>query len=429
MKSVKSKVLHELAGRPLIGWAHACASAQGCERIVCVVGEANADVRAAAEALGMEIAVQEPQQGTGHAVQCAKKAMAGFEGDVAVLFADTPLIQDATLAGVYAALDDCDVAVLGFEAADPGAYGRLIERDGTLQAIVEAKEATPEQLAVTLCNSGVLAADAAKLFAAVDRVDNKNAKGEYYLTDVVEIMRGDGGTARAVKGDESEMLGVNSRLDLAQAHKAFQANMRRDAMVSGVTLRDPDTVYFSYDTEIAPDATIGEHVVFGPGVTVEAHATIHAFSHIEGAHIGEGASVGPFARLRTGTELGPDTRIGNFVEVKKTVVGRGSKAGHLSYLGDAKIGEGVNIGAGTVTCNYDGYFKHRTEIGDRAFIGTHSSLVAPVRVGEGAFTGSGSVITKDVPDDALALGRGQQTNKPGWAARFHAAMSKRKNAK
>ncbi len=427
MKSVTSKVLHELAGRPLLGWAHACASAQGCERIVCVVGEANADVRAAAEELGMEIALQEPQQGTGHAVQCAKDAMAGFDGDVAVLFADTPLIQNATLAGVYDALVDCDVAVLGFEAADPGAYGRLIERDGALQAIVEAKEASPEQLAVTLCNSGVLAADAGKLFAAVDRVTNDNAKGEYYLTDVVEILRQDGGTARAVKGDEGEMLGVNSRVDLAQAHKAFQANMRRDAMVSGVTLRDPDTVYFSYDTEIAPDATIGENVVFGPGVSVAAHATIHPFSHIEGARIGEGASVGPFARLRPGTDLGPDTRIGNFVEVKKTTMGRGSKAGHLTYLGDAEIGKGVNIGAGTVTCNYDGYFKHKTEIADRAFVGTHSSLVAPVRVGEGAFTGSGSVITKDVPDDALALGRGQQVNKAGWAARFHAAMTKRKN--
>ena len=426
MKSAKSKVLHDLAGRPLIEWVYASASGLGCERIVCVVGESNTDVRAAAEALGMDIAVQEPQQGTGHAVLCAKEAMAGFEGDVAVLYADTPMIAQTTLASVFDALGACDVAVLGFEAGDPAAYGRLVEGDDGLDRIVEAKDATPDELALTLCNSGVLAADADRLFAALGRVGNDNAKGEYYLTDVVGIIRDDGGRAEAVRGDEAEMLGVNSRADLAQAHKAFQSNMRRDALAAGVTLRDPETVYFSYDTDLGNDVTVGEHVVFGPGATVMRGATIHAFCHIEGAIVGEDAVVGPFARLRPGADLGPDTRIGNFVEVKNTKLGRGSKANHLTYLGDATIGEDVNIGAGTVTCNYDGYFKHRTEIGDGAFIGTHSSLVAPVSVGKGAFTATGAVVTKDVPDDALAIARAAQVNKPGWAARFHTAMKKRK---
>ena len=429
MKSARSKVLHELAGRSLIGWAHASAAGLGCERMVCVVGEANADVRAAAEALGMAIAVQEPQRGTGHAVLCATDAMAGFEGDVVVLYADTPMVAASTLEAVFAALDDADVAVLGFETDAPAQYGRLIESDGGLDRIVEAREATDEELAVTLCNSGVVAADAGKLFGALDRVTNDNAKGEYYLTDIVGILRGDGGRATAVRGDEGEMLGVNSRADLAQAHKVFQANMRRDALADGVTLRDPDTVYFSYDTVLENDVTVGENVVFGPGVHVKTGATIHPFSHVEGATVGEGASVGPFARLRPGTTLGPDTRIGNFVEVKKTTMGAGSKAGHLTYLGDAEIGENVNIGAGTVTCNFDGYFKHKTIIGDGAFIGTHTSLVAPVSVGKGAFTATGAVVTRDVADDALAIARAEQVEKPGWAARFHAAMRKRKASK
>ena len=429
MKSARSKVLHELAGRPLMGWVHASLQALGCERVVCVVGESNMDVREAAEGYGMAIAVQEPQLGTGHAVQCAKAAMAGFDGDVAVVFADTPMIRTATLERVFAALGGADVAVLGFEAALPNAYGRLIEGEAGLDRIVEAKEANAEELAVTLCNSGVMAADCARLFDAVDRVTNDNAKGEYYLTDVVGLIRADGGRADAVRGEESEMLGINSRADLAQAHTAFQANMRRDALADGVTLRDPDTVYFSYDTVLENDVTVGEHVVFGPGVTVRSGATIHPFSHVEGATVGEGASVGPFARLRPGTELGADVKIGNFVEVKKTVMGEGAKASHLTYLGDAVVGANANIGAGTVTCNYDGYFKHETRIGEGAFIGTHTSLVAPVKVGDGAFTATGTVVTKDVPADALAIARSDQVVKPGWAARFHAAMRKRKAAK
>lgn len=427
MKSDKSKVLHDLAGRRLIEWVRACAVDAGCERIICVVGDANADVRDAAEALSMEIAVQEPQMGTGHAVDCARNAIgADYDGDVAVLFADTPLITTQTLHTVFEALASSDVAVLGFEAKEPGSYGRLIERDGTLEKIVEAKEASVEELAVTLCNSGVLAAQSGRLFSALKHITNKNAKGEYYLTDVIEIMRKDGGRAIAVRGDEGEMLGVNSRVDLAAAHTSFQANMRRIALEDGVTMRDPATVYFSYDTVIERDAVISENVVFGPGVTVKSGATIHPFCHIEGAVVGEGASVGPFARLRPGTELGPETFIGNFVEVKKTKMGRGSKASHLTYLGDAEIGEGSNIGAGTVTCNYDGFFKHKTTIGDGVFIGTHTSLVAPVTIGDGGFTATGAVVTKNVPADALAIARVEQINKLDWAARFRAAMRKRK---
>jgi bifunctional UDP-N-acetylglucosamine pyrophosphorylase/glucosamine-1-phosphate N-acetyltransferase len=428
MKSAKSKVLHELAGKPLLAWVSDAARAAGCERIICVVGEANNDVRDMAEQLGLEIAVQEPQLGTGHAVLCAKTAMGDYAGHVAVLFADTPLIEVDTLCAVYDALDKADVAVLGFEAEDPGAYGRLIEAEGGLQKIVEAKEASPEELAVTLCNSGVLAARADRLFDALDKVTNENAKGEYYLTDVVEIMRASGGQAGVVRGEECEMLGVNSRVDLAAANRAFQAKKRDAVLASGVTLRDPDTVIFSHDTHIENDVVIGENVVFGPGVTVKSGAVIHPFSHIEGATIGAGASVGPFARLRPGAELGPDSFVGNFVEVKKTKMGRGSKASHLTYLGDAEIGENSNIGAGTVTCNYDGFFKHKTIIGDGAFIGTHTSLIAPVRVGDGGFTATGAVITKDVPEDALAISRVDQVNKQGWAARFRAAMQKRKSS-
>ncbi|MGB3456176.1 MAG: bifunctional UDP-N-acetylglucosamine diphosphorylase/glucosamine-1-phosphate N-acetyltransferase GlmU [Litorimonas sp.] len=429
MKSAKSKVLHDLAGRPLLEWVCAAARTAGCERIICVVGEANADVRAAAEGLGLEIAVQEPQMGTGHAVDCARAQMSGFNGDVAVLFADTPLIATATLESVFEELDRSDVAVLGFDAAVPGAYGRLIESKNGLERIVEAKDATTEELDVTLCNSGVLAADGAALFETLTKVGNDNAKGEYYLTDVVGLMRKAGRKAGVVRGDEGEMLGVNSRADLAAAHAAFQANMRRDALEDGVTLRDPNTVYFSYDTVLERDCVVGEHVVFGPGVTVKAGAAIHPFSHVAGAVVGEGASVGPFARLRPGTELGADSFVGNFVEVKKTRMGPGSKASHLTYLGDAEIGRDTNIGAGTVTCNYDGFFKHKTVIGDEAFIGTHTSLVAPVTVGDGGFTATGAVITRDVPENALAIARTDQVNKQGWASRFRDAMRKRKAAK
>lgn len=427
MKSSKSKVLHEVGGRKLIEWARSCAVGAGCDRIVSVVGQDNKDVRAAAEGLGMEVAVQEPQLGTGHAVDCVRDALGGFDGDVAVLFADTPLITTQTLEDVFTALADADVAVLGFEAADPGAYGRLVEQGGKLERIVEAKEATPEELAITLCNSGVIAASADRMFGAITHISNDNAKGEYYLTDLIEIIRKDGGTAVAVRGDEAEMLGVNSRVDLAAANQAFQTKMRQTALENGVTLLDPETVTFSHDTKLENDTVVGTHVVFGPGVTVRTGATIHPFSHLEGADVGEGASVGPFARLRPGTVLGTDSFIGNFVEVKKTTMGPGAKASHLTYLGDAEIGARSNIGAGTVTCNYDGFFKHKTIVGEGAFIGTHTSLVAPVNIGDGGFTATGAVVTKDVPKDALAIARAEQVNKDGWAKRFREAMAKRKS--
>lgn len=429
MKSVRSKVLHPVGGRPMIDWVTALARGAGVEKIVCVVGEGNADVRAAAEAQGLEIAVQEPQQGTGHAVQCAKEALAGFEGQVVVLYADTPLITGDTLSRVFDAFETHALSVLGFEPEDPAAYGRLVTSGSDLHAIVEAKECTKEQLKIGLCNSGVVAASAADLFSACDRVTNDNIKGEYYLTDIVEILRGDGKSATVVHASETEVLGVNDRTDLSQAEAAFQTGMREAAMKSGVSLKHPETAFFSYDTILEPDVTVDANVVFGPGVTVRRGATIHAFSHLEGTEVGEGANIGPFARLRPGTKLAENTKVGNFVETKKAVVGKGSKINHLSYVGDAELGEDVNVGAGTITCNYDGYNKHKTVIGDGAFVGSNSSLVAPVKIGAGAFLGSGGVVTDNVPEDALALARSKQVNKPGWGQRFRAAQEKLKAKK
>lgn len=430
MKSSRSKVLHHVGGRAMLSWVADLARSVGADKIVCVVGEGNADVRAHAESLGLDIAVQEPQQGTGHAVLCAKEALAGFEGNVAVLYADTPFVQKTTLERVFKSLErETDVTVLGFEPEEPGFYGRLITEDGELTAIVEARDASVDILEIGLCNSGVMAASTVDMFSALDRVGNKNVKGEYYLTDIVEILRGDGKTARVITADEGEVLGVNSRLDLAAAEVSFQIGMRQAMLAKGVTLRDPDTTYFSWDTAISADAEIGANVVFGPGVSIAKHAVIHPFCHLEGAKIGEGAQIGPFARLRPGTEMAAGTKAGNFVETKKAKIGKGSKINHLSYIGDAEVGEGANIGAGTITCNYDGYFKHKTEIGDGAFVGTNSSLVAPVKIGKGAYLGSGGVITKDVPADALAVARSEQVNKEGWAKRYNAAQKKRKAKK
>ena len=430
MKSTRSKVLHHVGGRSMLEWVAQLARSAGAEKIVCVVGEANKDVRAAAEALGLDIAVQEPQLGTAHAVSAAKKALKGFKGNLAILYADTPFVTKRTLNRVYKSLETgADVTVLGFEPDDPGAYGRLITEKGELTAIVEAREASPEELAVGLCNSGVVAASVKNMFWALDRVDNNNLKGEYYLTDIVEILRANKKKAKAIIADTDEVMGVNSRLDLAIAEMSFQVGMRQAMLKKGVTLRDPDTIYFSYDTTIAQDAEIGANVVFGPGVKIAKHAVIHPFCHIEGTKIGEGAQIGPFARLRPGTEMGAGSKAGNFVETKKAKVGKNSKINHLSYIGDAKIGIGANIGAGTITCNYDGYFKHQTTIGDGAFVGTNSSLVAPVKIGKGAYLGSGGVITKDVPADALAVARADQVNKKGWAKRYNTAQKKRKAKK
>jgi bifunctional UDP-N-acetylglucosamine pyrophosphorylase/glucosamine-1-phosphate N-acetyltransferase len=428
MKSKRSKVLHEVGGLTMLAWVAQLAKSAGAEKTVVVVNGGPSDVRAAAENLGLEIAVQEPQLGTGHAVLAAKDQFEGYTGDLIILYADTPLIQPDTLDGLFKTLENGnDVGVLGFQPEDPGAYGRLIIENCRLNAIVEAKDATDEELAVGTCNSGVMVASAEDMFSALNRVTNDNANSEYYLTDVIGILREEGKNAAAHLADPTEVLGVNSRKDLALAEQAFQNRMRSKMMDDGVTLRDPDTIYFSHDTEIGADAEIGAHVVFGPGVRVEVDAIIHSYCHFEGATIGKGAQIGPFARLRPGTQLGENSKVGNFVEVKKTIVGKGSKINHLSYIGDAEIGENSNIGAGTITCNYDGFSKYKTTIGDRVFVGTHSSLIAPVTIGSGAYLATGGVITKDVPEDALAVGRVRQENKIGWAKRLRDAKQKRKS--
>lgn len=432
MKSSLSKVLHPVGGRPMLHWSIALARDLGCERIIVVHGAHNLDVkRQATELLGDGVtALQDPPMGTGHAVGCAAAALAGFEGDVIVLYADTPLIGAATAGAAFDALQaGAAVAVLGFEAADPGAYGRLIETPaGDLEAIVEAREATPEQLAVRLCNSGVMAVPSVLLFDLLTHVTNNNAKGEYYLTDVVGLAVARGLKAKAVPCSETEVLGVNSRVELAQAEAAFQARTRHAMLVAGVTMTAPETVFFAHDTVVGNDVVIEPNVVFGPAVVVETGATIKAFSHLEGATVAGGAVIGPFARLRPGTAIGPDARIGNFVELKNTIMAAGAKANHLTYLGDATVGAGANIGAGTVTCNYDGYLKHRTTIGAGAFVGSDTMLVAPVTIGAGANTGSGSTITQDVPDGAMAVERGQLRIVEGAATRYRERKAAEKAA-
>ena len=431
MKSSKSKVLHPVGHRPLIEWVGALAQSAGVSRTICVVGQDNQDVRTAAENLGFEIAIQEPQLGTAHAVNAAKNLLAGFEGQVVVLYADTPLIRPETLQRCFERLEtSADLVVMGFKADDPAAYGRLIlSGECKLEAIIEARECSEEQRLIDICNSGVMAGDCQSMFAAIDKVGNDNAKGEFYLTDIVEIMNADGKCSEVVMADEEEVLGVNDRTDLANAESAFQKRMRAAFLAEGVSLKHPDTVFFSHDTMIETDVTVDANVVFGPGVTVRTGAIIHSFCHIEGTEIGHAAQIGPFARLRPGTVLAENTKVGNFVETKKAVIGKSSKINHLSYIGDAELGDDVNIGAGTITCNYDGFNKHKTTINDGAFIGTNSSLVAPVTIGKGAYLGSGGVITDDVPDDALAVARAKQSHKLGWAARYRSAMLKRKAAK
>jgi len=427
MKSAKSKVLHKVGGMTLLEWVTRQARSVNAEKIIAVINEQNDDVRREAERLGLELAVQETLDGTASAVLAAKDNLKDFDGQVIVLCGDAPLMQQNTLENVFGRLDTVSGAVvLGFEPENPGNYGRLIVNDGALEKIVEAKEANLEQLAVGLCNSGLLAARRDTLFEALAKVDNNNAKGEYYLTDVVEIVLSMGKSCTTFTAPANEVLGVDSRELLARAEQAFQARMRTEVMASGVTLRDPETTYFSWDTEIEAEADIGANVVFGPGSYVSSGAIIHPFCHIEGATVGKDAQIGPFARLRPGAHMGENSKAGNFVEVKKSVIGKGSKINHLSYIGDAEIGEGVNVGAGTITCNYDGYAKHKTIIGDGAFVGTNSSLVAPLTIGAGAYLGSGGVITENVPGDALALGRAKQSNKEGWAKRYRTAQEKRK---
>lgn len=423
MRSELPKVLHRVAGLPLIHHALASGAALEPERVVVVVGHGGDAVTDALEGTGAVAIRQEAQLGTAHAVLQAREALADFQGDVIVLYGDTPFIRPETLAAISQARSDgADVVVLGFDAADPGRYGRLVAQGDRLDRIVEAKDATPEELAITLCNSGVLAADAQVMFDLLSHVGADNAAGEYYLTDLPGLARAARMSARVVLCEEEETLGVNTRADLAAAEAAFQSRARHAAMENGATLVAPETVHFAHDTLLGRDVVVEQNVVFGPGVTVESGATLRAFSHLEGCHVSEGCVIGPYARLRPGAELDRAVRVGNFVEVKAAQVHEGAKINHLSYVGDAEVGARANIGAGTITCNYDGVFKHQTQIGADAFIGSNTALVAPVRVGDGAMTGSGSVVTSDVPDGDLALARAKQVNKTGLAARLMAKL-------
>ncbi|MCB2110274.1 MAG: bifunctional UDP-N-acetylglucosamine diphosphorylase/glucosamine-1-phosphate N-acetyltransferase GlmU [Defluviimonas sp.] len=418
MNSELPKVLHRVAGAPLLVHAMSAAAPLGAERTFVVAGHGAEAVRAAALAHDetVEVVIQSEQKGTGHAVAQALPHLQDFAGKVIVLFGDTPFIRAETLEAMLAARSD--VVVLGFEAADPKRYGRLVVHSGHLFGIVEYKDATEDQRAITLCNSGVICADASLMSRLVAGLGTTNAAGEYYLTDIVAAARAAGLTAEVVTCPEHETLGVNTRADLAEAEAAFQARKRVEMMEDGVTLTAPDTVYFAFDTVVGRETVIGPNVVFGPGTTVESGAVIEAFCHLTGCHVSRGASVGPFARLRPGAELAEDVHVGNFVEIKNAILDEGVKVGHLTYLGDADVGARTNIGAGTVTCNYDGVMKHRTTIGADVFIGSDTMLVAPVTVGAGALTGSGSVITENVPAGAVALGRAAQVVKPGLAAKL-----------
>ncbi|GMM62026.1 bifunctional UDP-N-acetylglucosamine diphosphorylase/glucosamine-1-phosphate N-acetyltransferase GlmU [Novosphingobium sp. IK01] len=429
MKSDLHKVLHPIAGRPML--AHLMASAAGLApaRQVVVAGHGREQLE---KALGdsATIAVQEPQLGTGHAVLQARAALAGFEGDVLILYGDVPFVRTQTMAAMIERLHAPDapaVVVLGFAPEDPLQYGRVIAQDGRVLKMVEHKDASEAERACTLCNSGLMAVKGADLFALLDQVGNANAQGEYYLTDIVNVANAQGKTcAVVVTDDPDEVAGINSRAELAAAEGRWQARRRLQAMADGTSLVAPETVWFAYDTVLGRDVTVEQNVVFGPGVTVADHVVIHAFCHLEGCRVESGVSVGPFARLRPGAALEEGSRVGNFVEVKNSRLGKGAKANHLTYLGDADVGAGANIGAGTITCNYDGYFKYRTVIGERAFIGSNSALIAPVRIGADAIVAAGSAVSRDVSDGELRLVRGEQLVKPGWADRFHDAMKRKK---
>ncbi|WEZ83496.1 bifunctional UDP-N-acetylglucosamine diphosphorylase/glucosamine-1-phosphate N-acetyltransferase GlmU [Rhizobium sp. 32-5/1] len=418
MKSSKSKVLHPVGGRPMIAHVVDALGRAQIDSVALVVGRDAAAVEEAASAGALAVSsyTQTERLGTGHAVLAAREAIARGYDDVLVVFGDTPLITEGPLVAARQALaEGNDVVVIGFRTDDPTGYGRLIVRDGALVAIREQRDASEEERRITYCNGGLMAINGAKALALLDQIGNANAKGEYYLTDLVEIVVANSGKAIAVEAPETELTGCNTRAELASIERIWQQRRRHELMISGVSMIAPETVFLSYDTKIGQDVLIEPNVVFGPGVTVESGAIIHAFSHLEGAYISTGATVGPYARLRPGANLGAGSKVGNFCEVKKAEIGAGAKVNHLTYIGDAFVGEKTNIGAGTITCNYDGVNKHVTRIGANAFIGSNSSLVAPVSIGDGALVASGSVVTEDVPDDAVAFGRARQENKPGRA--------------
>ena len=431
MKSDLHKVLHPIAGRPMLMHLLDSVDALSPARKVVVVGSGK-DQLEAALAGSASLAVQEPQLGTGHAVQQAEDALQGFEGDVLILYGDVPFVPATTMQSMIHRLNAPDapaVVVLAFEPEDMLSYGRVITDGDRITKMVEHKDASAEERACRLCNSGLMAVKSKDLFALLSRVGNDNAAGEFYLVDIVNIANADGRHCAVVTTDPFDVAGINSRAELASMEAAWQDRRRAQAMDDGASLIAPETVWFSYDTVIGRDVIIQPNVFFGPGVTIADKVMINGFSHIEGATIASGAEIGPYARLRPGAVLEEKSKVGNFVEVKKTRLGKGAKANHLTYLGDADIGAGANIGAGTITCNYDGFLKHQTQIGAGAFIGSNSALVAPVTIGAGAIVAAGSTITSDVSPDALALVRPKQEEKSGWAARFRAAMSAKKAAK
>ncbi len=430
MESDRPKVLHNLASRPMINHLLATATALGPERVLVVVAPGMDGV---AEAVApVRTVVQKEQLGTGHAVMAAREELAGFEGTVLVLYGDTPLLGAETIARVLEAGragEGAAIVVLGFRPGVPNEYARLIVSGGELERIVEFKDASESDLRIELCNSGVMAIDSVVLDDLLSAIGSDNAKSEYYLTDTVALARARGLRCVAVEGEADELLGINSRAELAEAEAVVQRDLRARAMAGGVTMIDPDSVWLSYDTSLGRDVTVEPNVYFGPGTSVGDGATIHAFSHFEGASIAAGAIVGPFARLRPGARVGSGAKVGNFVELKQTHVQAGAKVNHLSYLGDTVVGEKANVGAGTITCNYDGYSKAQTHIGRGAFIGSNATLVAPVRIGDGAYIAAGSTVTDNVPDDALALGRERQVTKPGRAAELRARLQTAKAAK
>jgi bifunctional UDP-N-acetylglucosamine pyrophosphorylase / glucosamine-1-phosphate N-acetyltransferase len=426
MRSARPKVLHAIAGCSLLAHVLRALRAAGGTRIAVVIGPDHEEAGAEATRIvpDAEVIVQSERRGTAHAVLAAKSAIARGADDILVVFGDTPLIRPQTLARLRSALaDGAAVAVLGFRPADTTGYGRLVLDGKALVAIREEADASPAERAIGLCNAGLMGLSGSKALAILERINNMNAKGEFYLSAAVAIARQMALKTVAIEVEEDDVRGINSKAQLAEAEAVVQQRLRKAALDAGVTMVAPETVYFSADTKLGRDVVIEPHVVFGPGVVVEDDAVIHSFSHLAGAHVGKGASVGPFARLRPGTRLGEGARIGNFVEVKEAVIEAGAKANHLTYIGDARVGADANVGAGTITCNYDGAAKHRTEIGKGAFIGSNSALVAPVKIGDGAYIGSGSVITQDVPADALALGRARQVVKEGWATRLRGMKS------
>ena len=431
MRSDTHKVLHPIAGRPLLLHLLDRVDGLGATRRVVVVGKGREQVEAAVVGRDVAIALQAEQKGTGHAVQQAEPALEDYDGPVLVLYGDTPFVEAETLRRMLDRLDGPGgpgVVVLGSHPADPAAYGRIILGEGDhIARMVEFRDANDEERAVTLCNSGMMALRSRDLFRWLGEVGNDNAAGEYYLPDVVNVAAREGRDAVVIEADAYETAGVNSRAELAHLELEWQRRRREGALQDGATLIDPESVWFAHDTLLGRDVTVEPHVVFGSGVRVADGATIKAFSHIEGASIAAGAVIGPFARLRPGAVIGEKAKVGNFVEVKKAVLGRGAKANHLSYIGDSEVGDGANIGAGTITCNYDGYGKYRTVIGAGAFIGSNTALVAPVSVGEGAIIGAGSVITKDVAADSLAVERSEQRGIAGWAKRFREKMAKAAN--